>query len=452
MNGLGARRLSNRTDESTSIERQGEQIQLTAKVRGDKIVYMTEDTDVPGAISPFERKDLGPWLTDPDKISQWDVLYVAKLDRLTRSIIHFHELVNWLDRNGKTLVSVAESLDLSTPAGRMFANLLAMFAQFERARASERRKEASDLAKRNGWYDGGRYKFGYRPVKVDSHWELEPDPEKVEILNLIGSQIAAGKSRSGIAKQLEAEKKPAPFGGEKWARDTVARVLVQSQELLDESIRHKVLDALDTTRHPFTRRGGSAMLLNVGFCGKCQKPLYAKRNLQKGKYLYEDYYCSGRCGAKLIRMNTLDEIVSESITDSYGWVPIMEKTVTRGQSHLSEIAAIEQRIRELDLDDPDYDDMLSELRRQRTELKNATKERDRVHYTATGQTVEDYWPTLDKDARRLFLLGTKVKVYAVREADGEISVGIGPETFEGGEFFSTVHALDQPVLPPPSVH
>jgi DNA invertase Pin-like site-specific DNA recombinase len=38
---------------------------------------------------------------------------------------------------------VAGSLDLSTSTGRVFANLLAMFAQFERERMSERRAEAS---------------------------------------------------------------------------------------------------------------------------------------------------------------------------------------------------------------------------------------------------------------------------------------------------------------------
>src|SRR4051794_21470514 len=102
-NALAATRLSHRTDESTSIERQKEQTSLTAKVRGDSLVFTTEDTEVSGAVSPFLRESLGPWLTDPAKISQWDILIVAKIDRLTRSLSDFDELVSWLDRNNKTL-------------------------------------------------------------------------------------------------------------------------------------------------------------------------------------------------------------------------------------------------------------------------------------------------------------------------------------------------------------
>ena len=104
----------------------------------------------------FAREGLGPWLIDPEKIAQWDVLIVAKLDRLTRSLKDFDELVEWMDKNGKVLVSASESLDLSTSTGRMFANLLAMFAQFERERIGERRREAGVKMRENGWWQGGR--------------------------------------------------------------------------------------------------------------------------------------------------------------------------------------------------------------------------------------------------------------------------------------------------------
>jgi DNA invertase Pin-like site-specific DNA recombinase len=443
LRGLGARRLSNRTDESTSIERQGEQIDLCARSHEIDLVGLTEDSDVSGAISPFVRKDLGPWLTDPAKIAQWDVLIVAKLDRLTRSIIHFHELVSWLDRNGKSLISVAESLDLSTSVGRMFANLLAMFAQFERERASERRKEAYELAKRNGWYDGGRYPYGYRPVKVDSHWELEEHPENAATLRWIADQVLKGESRSSIARALKAKGIPAPFGGETWSRDTVARVLQRSSELLDESIRASVLYALDSTKHSFTRRGNGHMMLNVGFCAKCKQPLYAQRGMRRAQYYYEHYYCKARCGARLIPMQELDEIVSESLLETFSWVPMMEKTIVAGYSPKAELDEIDKKLRQLDFDDPDWRMKQDELLAERDRLKDARTEPDEIGSKPTGETLAGYWPKLDKAARRLFLLENGIKFYAKREADGELSVVIGPDpaTFEGGEFFQTVHAL-----------
>ncbi len=74
---LGAARLSHDTDESTSIERQTQGIEYTCKAKGDTLVHVTVDTDVSGAVSPFERDGLGPWLSEP-LVSQWDVIMVAQ--------------------------------------------------------------------------------------------------------------------------------------------------------------------------------------------------------------------------------------------------------------------------------------------------------------------------------------------------------------------------------------
>src|SRR5258707_13400690 len=42
----------------------------------------------------FRHDDLGPWLTDPDKVRRWDAIMVHKLDRLTRSLIDFIALLD----------------------------------------------------------------------------------------------------------------------------------------------------------------------------------------------------------------------------------------------------------------------------------------------------------------------------------------------------------------------
>src|SRR5713101_4195539 len=99
-------RLSRDTDESTSPERQHESNRYMARARGDRIVASIEDLDVSGSVSPFERPKLGPWLTDPAKIEQWDGIVVAKIDRLTRSLYDFADLVRWCNTHSKTLISV----------------------------------------------------------------------------------------------------------------------------------------------------------------------------------------------------------------------------------------------------------------------------------------------------------------------------------------------------------
>src|SRR5580704_10446375 len=96
---LGACRLSHDTDASTSIERQREDITNRVKADRNDIAHIAEDTDVSGVISPFERPDLGPWLTEAALIARWDTLMVAKLDRLTRSVRDFGDLLEWCKEN-----------------------------------------------------------------------------------------------------------------------------------------------------------------------------------------------------------------------------------------------------------------------------------------------------------------------------------------------------------------
>ena len=54
-----------------------------------------------------------------------EALVVYKLDRLTRSAVDFNKLVELLDKHEVALVSIQESLDATTPTGRLMMNLLA---------------------------------------------------------------------------------------------------------------------------------------------------------------------------------------------------------------------------------------------------------------------------------------------------------------------------------------
>jgi site-specific DNA recombinase len=448
---LGATRLSRKSDESTSIERQREQITFTAKVRGDTLVHITEDTDVSGSVDPFIRESLGPWLTDPDKIRQWDGLIVAKLDRLTRSLSDFDELCRWCERNGKILISVAESIDLSSSAGRMAATLIATFAQFERERMSERRKESAVKMKANGWFAGGMVPYGFRPVKVGDHRELEVDPDKAKIVERIADAIISGKTPNAIARELTADSIATPQGAPKWTRTTVRRIFDNERSVLASDVLLKVRNELDGTQRTFTKRGDAAMLLNVAFC-MCGKPLYAKRYIKRRvkipDKLYTYYECAEQCGStRGIPQKDLENAVDDCIMETYGWVEVGAKTITPGKSHKTEIAIIERQIRHLDLDEPDYASKHAELLAERARLKTLPSEPDHIETKPIGQTTADYWPTLDEQGKRQFLLVNFVSkgwtVRAKRGADGNVYPVMGPdvETFMGGEFFETVHSL-----------
>src|SRR5487761_1315133 len=179
---LRAIRLSDLTDESTSPERQAGKTDQYAALHEHVITCEAEDLDVSGAVSPFKRKGLGPWLTD-DHLGEWDALIVARLDRLTRSLWDFLDLWRWLQDHGKSLICIEPALDMTTPAGRAFAQVIAVFAEFERETIAQRVKDAYDALRTAGQYPGGQVPFGYIPVKLDGKgWGFAPDPEYAPVV------------------------------------------------------------------------------------------------------------------------------------------------------------------------------------------------------------------------------------------------------------------------------
>ena len=63
---------------------------------------------------------------------------VAKLDRLTQSVKDLCELLERFERRSVALISVAESLDTSSAAGRLVLNIMTAVSQWERKAKGER--------------------------------------------------------------------------------------------------------------------------------------------------------------------------------------------------------------------------------------------------------------------------------------------------------------------------
>ncbi len=81
---------------------------------------------------------------------QVQTVIVAKLDRLTRSVRDLAELLERFERRGVALVSVSESLDTGTAAGRLVLNVMMSVAQWEREAIGERTREALRHKKAGG--------------------------------------------------------------------------------------------------------------------------------------------------------------------------------------------------------------------------------------------------------------------------------------------------------------
>jgi DNA invertase Pin-like site-specific DNA recombinase len=90
-----------------------------------------------------------------------DVIVVYKIDRLTRSLADFARIVETLDRQGASFVSITQHFNTTTSMGRLTLNVLLSFAQFEREVTGERIRDKIAASKRKGMWMGGNLPLGY---------------------------------------------------------------------------------------------------------------------------------------------------------------------------------------------------------------------------------------------------------------------------------------------------
>ena len=97
---------------------------------------------------------------------QIDVVLVWRLDRWGRSVTDLLATLQELDHLGVGFVSLTEALDLTTPAGRAMAGLLAIFAEFEREILRERTRAGLAHARQNGKRLGRPMTAGLRAADI----------------------------------------------------------------------------------------------------------------------------------------------------------------------------------------------------------------------------------------------------------------------------------------------
>jgi len=106
----------------------------------------------------FSGKDLDrPAMADLlSVIRRGDVLVIAKLDRLSRSLSDFADLMERAQRQKWNVVALDLGIDLSTPNGEFMASVLAAMARWERRIIGQRTKEGMAAARAKGVLPGRR--------------------------------------------------------------------------------------------------------------------------------------------------------------------------------------------------------------------------------------------------------------------------------------------------------
>lgn len=116
------------------------------------------DANVSGSV--LERPGL-QGLMATIKAGQVDVVVVHKLDRISRSVTDFSQMMAFFDQHGVALVSVTQHLNSGDSLGRLAINTLMSFAEFERDVAGERTRDKIIATRRKGLWIGSVPPLGY---------------------------------------------------------------------------------------------------------------------------------------------------------------------------------------------------------------------------------------------------------------------------------------------------
>jgi DNA invertase Pin-like site-specific DNA recombinase len=153
---LGYLRVSTeeQANSGLGLDAQRDTIQRYADAHGWDVLWYEDaglsakSLDRPQLQAALDRLDVNPKHRDVDGI------VVAKLDRLSRSVVDFAGVLELARSRRWSLVAIDLGVDTSTPTGEMVANVTMAMAQFERRVIGERTSAAMQAAKRAGRHMG----------------------------------------------------------------------------------------------------------------------------------------------------------------------------------------------------------------------------------------------------------------------------------------------------------
>lgn len=195
-------------DSRAGLEAQESAIRAEVERRGWDLVELR--SDIASGKSLRKRDRLGETLRDL-AAGHAQALVVAKLDRLSRSVLDFAEIMERAADEGWSVVVLDLGVDTTTANGELVANIMISMAQWERRIIGDRTRAALEAVKARGTHVG-------RKSGVSA-----------ETLRLIRVLRDSGRSWQKIADALEREGVSTGQGGQ-WHAATVRRLYMTTQQ------------------------------------------------------------------------------------------------------------------------------------------------------------------------------------------------------------------------------
>lgn len=312
-------------------------------------------------------------LIEDIKAHRISCVVVYKVDRLSRSLLDFSQLLEFFDQNNVTFVSVTQAFNTNTSMGRLTLNILLSFAQFEREIISERTRDKIGSAKRKGKWVGGCVPLGYDLDKETHKLIVNPEEAKIvkelfglylkersllevaKIANAKGyrtkiRKLAEGKQRGCVkfsSTGMEKILKNAYYAGKVRYQNTL--YLGEQERILDDETFMKVQDVLHTNPAKFKTRkpiGKSLGLLSrLLRCKACNSSMYLVHSVKHGILRYCHYACLNaqkrgyqECPTRLVNAGLMEAKVMEylrKLSDDQRLAPDVLENSTFAQKRLA---------------------------------------------------------------------------------------------------------------------
>lgn len=442
-----------------SPEIQREMLEEYCTTRGFELVDVVEDLDVKGGT--FERPG---WYQVERKITSVDAILFVAIDRFGRTL---REAVNWAYKiqflYKKEILSVHESFDVDTPAGRMSFYTLLMVAEFLRDMHGLRMKDVQDKKLRDSKWRGGPLSLGHdylRKTEGERMWcVVVINESEAETVRDIYAKYLAGYSFRQIAFEFNEEGLTGKKGGR--YNVSIVRSILRNPAYISKR-RHKddgnlhdvdiprILD--DATwedvqariaERTFSRdgnRAGSFLLSGLLTCGLCGQVMYRQKKYDK-KPDVASWVCSGMqrgfgCSGTSVRDHIVEKVVVEhfmSLVDNTEFSKALQMEAQKARSEKKRLPALRSRLstverkQSLILDEYakeaiDRDRWLREdraLERQRTDLLLLIDQGEK-RKVLDKRIMQDFavaWEYLDTYAKReaLRIVFSRVVVKSYKE-------------------------------------
>ncbi|OSM04178.1 recombinase family protein [Magnetofaba australis] len=291
----------------------------------------------------MERPALKRLMADIEA-GQVDIVVCYKVDRLSRSLLDFSQLIEVFERHGASFVSITQQFSTTTSMGRLTLNMLLSFAQYEREVIAERIRDKVAASKRKGMWMGGVPPLGYDVVDR----KLVINEEEAQLVQHIFKRFTQVGSVTSLVQELnDAGRRTKSWTtqsgrvreGGKFDKNSLYRMLknriylgeiVHKEEsfpgehvaIIQPQQWQRVESILAENAHQRANQSRSqspAPLKGILRCGHCNRAMKPSHTRKKGKQ-YRYYTCQqalkrghDSCPVKTVAAGEVEQLVLDQI-------------------------------------------------------------------------------------------------------------------------------------------